>query len=83
MDDFRWRSTRLRRPPYSSSSSRAFSVIARTLPAVCPLIVVATFLFSAVKSIPQYEFISSFRKTEAVEYNSTKILKDSLFRNRG
>lgn len=61
-----------------------FSVIARrsVRPAVCLiLIVVGAFLFSAVKSVPQYEFISSFpRKTEAVEYNSTKILKDSLFK---
>lgn len=43
------------------------------------LIVVITFLFSAVKSIPQFEFISEYpRKTEAVEFHSADILKDSL-----
>lgn len=45
------------------------------------LIAVLTLLFSAVKTIPQYEFIREFpRKTAAVEYHSGKILVDSLFK---
>ncbi|MBI4950110.1 MAG: hypothetical protein HY955_08205 [Deltaproteobacteria bacterium] len=45
------------------------------------IIAVITFSFSAVKSLPQYEFISSFpRKTSAVQYNSGALLKDSLFK---
>ena len=43
-------------------------------------IVVMAFLLSAVKAIPQYEFMSSFpRKTEAVEYHSVELLEKSLF----
>ncbi|MCC6502793.1 MAG: hypothetical protein IT362_06640 [Deltaproteobacteria bacterium] len=43
-------------------------------------IVVMAFLLSAVKAIPQYEFMSSFpRKTEAVEYHSIELLGKSLF----
>lgn len=45
------------------------------------IIGVMTLSFSAVKSLPQYEFISYFpRKTSAVQYNSGTILKDSLFK---
>lgn len=43
-------------------------------------IIVMAFLLSAVKSIPQYEFMTSFpRKTEAVEFHSVDILGKSLF----
>lgn len=43
-------------------------------------IIVMAFLLSAVKSIPQYEFMKSFpRKTEAVEFHSVEILGKSLF----
>lgn len=45
------------------------------------IIVVFTFLLSAVKSIPQYEFISRYpRATEASQYHSAGILKDALFK---
>lgn len=44
------------------------------------LIVLFAFLLSAVKSLPQLEFISDFpRKTEQKEFHSAEILKDSLF----
>lgn len=44
------------------------------------LIMVFTFLLSAVKSIPQYEFIKEFpRKTEAKQYHSVPLMADSLF----
>ncbi|CAG1066848.1 hypothetical protein BAC1_02487 [uncultured bacterium] len=44
------------------------------------IIIVFTFLLSAVKSVPQYEFIKSFpRKTEALQHHSAPILKDALF----
>lgn len=43
-------------------------------------IVVMAFFLSAVKAIPQYEFMNSFpRKTEAVEYHSVELLGKSLF----
>ncbi|OGP14830.1 MAG: hypothetical protein A2052_08375 [Deltaproteobacteria bacterium GWA2_54_12] len=43
-------------------------------------IVAMAFFLSAVKAIPQYEFMNSFpRKTEAVEYNSIELLGKSLF----
>lgn len=43
-------------------------------------IIAMTFLLSAVKSIPQYEFMTSFpRKTEAVQYHSVEILGKALF----
>lgn len=43
-------------------------------------IVAMTFCLSAVKALPQYEFMSSFpRKTEAVEFHSTEILGKALF----
>ncbi len=43
-------------------------------------IVAMTFCLSAVKSIPQYEFMSTFpRKTEVVEFHSTEILGKALF----
>lgn len=45
------------------------------------IIAVITFGLSAVKALPQYEFISYFpRKTSTVQYNSGEILKDSLFK---
>lgn len=43
-------------------------------------IVVMAFFLSAVKAIPQYEFMNSFpRKTGAVEYHSVELLGKSLF----
>ncbi|MBI5643472.1 MAG: hypothetical protein HY954_08365 [Deltaproteobacteria bacterium] len=45
------------------------------------IIAVVTFGLSAVKTLPQYEFISYFpRKTATIQYNSGTILKDSLFK---
>ena len=44
------------------------------------LIMVFTFLLSAVKSVPQYEFIKEFpRKTEVKQHHSLPIIKDALF----
>ena len=59
------------------------AVSKRSLAPVINLLLIAAlaFLFSAVKTVPQYEFIREFpRKTLTVEYHSAKILKDSLFK---
>lgn len=50
-------------------------------PAVCLAVIMAfTFLLSAVKSVPQYEFIREFpRKTEATQHHSTGLMADALF----
>lgn len=43
-------------------------------------IVAMAFFLSAVKAIPQYEFMNSFpRKTEVVEFHSVELLGKSLF----
>lgn len=43
-------------------------------------IVAMTFCLSAVKAIPQYEFMSTFpRKTEAVQFHSPELLGKALF----
>ncbi len=74
--------------PFTVSSIFLFffcvlSIIARRSlrPALLLAVMVGlTFLLSAVKSVPQYEFVSAYpRSTSAVEFHSGEILKDSLF----